>query len=576
MHENTFDYIIIGGGTAGCLLANRLSADASKRVLMIEAGGRDDYHWIHIPVGYLYCIGNPRTDWLFQTEAEPGLNGRSLRYPRGKTLGGSSSINGMIYMRGQARDYERWAELTGDGAWRWDSVLAAFRMHEDHYRLDPAHGPANENFRRLHGHKSQHADSQGLARKMGGEWRVEKQRLRWDILDAFSQAAQQAGIPATEDFNGGNNEGVAYFEVNQKSGWRWNTARAFLRPTCYGRPNFEMWTSAQVCQLLLERQADGSQRCTGVEVWTGAEKVQAHATRDSAGLQGEVILCAGSVGSPHILQLSGLGPAALLQQHGIEVRQDLPGVGANLQDHLQIRSVYKIQADGRRNVTLNTMANSLWGKARMGLEYALRRTGPMSMAPSQLGAFTRSDASQPHPNLQYHVQPLSLDAFGEPLHDFNAFTASVCNLNPSSRGTVHLKSSRFDEAPAIAPNYLSTSEDRQVAADSLRLTRRIVGQSALAPFRPEEFRPGPQYQSDEELARLAGDIATTIFHPVGTTRMGRADDPMAVVDSHLRVRGVRGLRVVDAGVMPMITSGNTNAPTLMIAEKAAAWIARGE
>jgi choline dehydrogenase len=576
MHENTFDYIIIGGGTAGCLLANRLSADAGKRVLMIEAGGKDDYHWIHIPVGYLYCIGNPRTDWLFRTEAEPGLNGRSLRYPRGKTLGGSSSINGMIYMRGQARDYERWAELTGDDAWRWDSVLAAFRMHEDHYKLDPAHGPVDENFRRLHGHKSQHSGSQELARKMGGEWRVEKQRLRWDILDAFSQAAQQTGIPATEDFNGGDNEGVAYFEVNQKGGWRWNAARAFLRPACAGRSNFEMWTRAQVCQLLLEKQADGSQRCTGVEVWTGAEKVQAHATRDPGGLQGEVILCAGSVGSPHILQLSGLGPAALLQQHGIEVRQDLPGVGANLQDHLQIRSVYKIQADGRRNVTLNTQANSLWGKARMGLEYALRRTGPMSMAPSQLGAFTRSDASQPHPNLQYHVQPLSLDAFGEPLHDFNAFTASVCNLSPSSRGTVHLKSSRFDEAPAIAPNYLSTSEDRQVAVDSLRLTRRIVGQRALVPFRPEEFRPGSQYQSDEELARLAGDIATTIFHPVGTTRMGRADDPMAVVDSHLRVRGVRGLRVVDAGVMPMITSGNTNAPTLMIAEKAAAWIARGE
>jgi len=576
MNDNRYDYIIIGGGTAGCLLANRLSANASKRVLMIEAGRRDDYHWIHIPVGYLYCIGNPRTDWLYQTEAEPGLNGRSLRYPRGKTLGGSSSINGMIYMRGQARDYERWAELTGDEAWCWDSVLGSFRMHEDHYKLDPAHGPVNENFRRLHGHKGQHAGKQGLAKKMGGEWRVEKQRLRWDILDAFSLAAQQAGIPATEDFNGGNNEGVAYFEVNQKNGWRWNTAKAFLRPTCFGRPNFEMWTSAQVCQLLIEKQADGSQRCTGVEVWTGAEKVQAHATRDSGGLQGEVILCAGSVGSPHILQLSGVGPAALLQQHGIEVKQDLPGVGANLQDHLQIRSVYKIQTAGKRNLTLNTMANSLWGKARIGLEYAMRRTGPMSMAPSQLGAFTRSDPGQLFPNVQYHVQPLSLDAFGEPLHDFNAFTASVCNLNPTSRGTVHLKSGRFEDAPAIAPNYLSTPEDRQVAADSLRLTRRIVSQGALAPYQPQEFRPGAQYQSDEELARLAGDIATTIFHPVGTTKMGRADDPMAVVDSHLRVRGIRGLRVVDAGVMPLITSGNTNSPTLMIAEKAAAWIARGE
>jgi choline dehydrogenase len=337
-----------------------------------------------------------------------------------------------------------------------------------------------------------------------------------------------------------------------------------------------MWTSAQVTQLLIEKQADGRQRCTGVEVWTGEERVKAFATRDSGGLRGEVILCAGSVGSPHILQLSGIGPAALLQQHGIEVKQDLPGVGANLQDHLQIRSVYKIQANGRRNVTLNTMAHSLWGKAKIGLEYAWRRTGPMSMAPSQLGAFTRSSPDRLHPNIQYHVQPLSLDAFGEPLHDFNAFTASVSNLNPTSRGTVRLKSGRFEDAPAIAPNYLSTPEDRQVAVESLRLTRRIVSQSALATYQPEEFRPGSQFQTDEELVRLAGDIATTIFHPVGTTKMGTADDPMAVVDSHLRVKGIIGLRVVDAGVMPMITSGNTNSPTLMIAEKAAAWIAQGE
>ncbi len=569
-----FDYIIIGGGTAGCLLANRLSANASKKVLMIEAGRKDDYHWIHVPVGYLYCIGNPRTDWLYKTEPDAGLNGRSLRYPRGKTLGGSSSINGMIYMRGQARDYERWADLTGDDSWRWDSVLPSFRMHENHYKLDPGKAPVDEQFARLHGHKSQHAGSTGLARKIGGEWRVEKQRLRWDVLDAFALAAQQAGIPATDDFNGGDNEGVAYFEVNQKEGLRWNTAKAFLRPTCYGRPNFEMWTSAQVTQLIIETQPDGSQRCTGVEVWTGTEKVKVYATRDSGGLRGEVLLCAGSINSPHILQLSGIGPAAQLQQHGITVKQDLPGVGANLQDHLQIRSVYKLQGKGK--FTLNTMANSLWGKAKIGLEYAWRRTGPMSMAPSQLGAFTRSDPSQPHPNIEYHVQPLSLDAFGEPLHDFNAFTASVCNLNPTSRGSVSLKSGNFADAPAIAPNYLSTPEDRQVAADSLRLTRRIVSQSALAGYQPEEFRPGAQFQSDEDLARLAGDIATTIFHPVGTTKMGRTDDPMAVVDSHLRVRGVEGLRVVDAGVMPFITSGNTNSPTLMIAEKAAVWIQSGE
>jgi choline dehydrogenase len=582
--NHSFDYIIIGAGTAGCLLANRLSADASKRVLLIEAGRKDDYHWIHIPVGYLYCIGNPRTDWLYNTEPDAGLNGRSLRYPRGKTLGGCSSINGMIYMRGQARDYDEWAQLTGDMSWRWENALPYFKLHENHYKgadaLHGARGVAPE----LMQDKS--IPYQKLLRhhNAGGEWRVEKQRLRWDVLDAFSEAAVQAGIPATDDFNRGDNEGVGYFEVNQKNGWRWNTAKAFLRPMCYARPNFELWNNAQVCKLVVEVQPDGTKRCTGVEVWAGTERVTAFATRDSGkdqGLLGEVILCAGSIGSPQILQLSGIGPAALLQQHGIAVVQDLPGVGENLQDHLQIRSVYKIQplnGDKGKNgwgLSLNTMANSLWGKARIGLEYALRQSGPMSMAPSQLGAFTRSSPDQTYPNIEYHVQPLSLDAFGEPLHSFNAFTASVCNLNPTSRGTVHIKSPRFEDAPAIAPNYLSTPEDRQVAADSLRVTRKIVSQSALAKYQPEEFKPGVQFQTDEDLARLAGDIATTIFHPVGTTKMGRDDDPMAVVDSHLRVRGIRGLRVVDAGVMPLITSGNTNSPTLMIAEKAAQWIQAG-
>ncbi len=537
MSDTTFDYVIVGGGTAGCLLANRLSADPKRRVLLIEAGGRDDYHWIHIPVGYLYCIGNARTDWLYNTEADAGLNGRQLRYPRGKTLGGCSSINGMIYMRGQARDYDQWARMSGDASWTWDQCLPYFKKHEDYYKGADA----------LHGE--------------GGEWRVERQRLRWDVLDAFAQAAQQAGIPHSEDFNRGDNEGVGYFQVNQKNGWRWNTAKAFLRPICYGRPNFEMWTNAHLARLLLEARPDGSMRCSGAEIWTGKERVNVYAQR-------EMLLCAGSIGSPQILQLSGIGPAPLLRELGVPVLQDLPGVGANLQDHLQIRAVFKVNGV----TTLNTLANSWWGKMKIGMEYALKRTGPMSMAPSQLGAFTRSSPQMRYPNIEYHVQPLSLDAFGEPLHDFNAFTASVCNLNPTSRGTVRIRSNRFEDAPAIAPNYLSTPEDRKVAADSLRVTRRIVSQPALAKYQPHEWRPGTQFESDDDLARLAGDIATTIFHPVGTTRMGADNDPMAVVDSRLRVRGVAGLRVVDAGVMPTITSGNTNSPTLMLAEKAADWI----
>ena len=537
MSQPEFDYIIVGAGSAGSLLANRLSADPTKRVLLIEAGGKDNYHWIHIPVGYLYCIGNPRTDWLYQTESEPGLNGRSLRYPRGKTLGGCSSINGMIYMRGQSRDYDQWASLTGDTRWRWDECLPDFKRHEDyHAGADAMHGA-------------------------GGEWRVEKPRVRWDILDAFAQAAREAGVPASEDFNRGSNEGVGYFEVNQKSGLRWNTAKAFLRPTCYDRPNFELWTHAQASRLLFEPGADGAPRCIGVEVWNGREMVSARASR-------EVLLSAGSIGSPQILQLSGLGPADELKALGIAVLRDLPGVGANLQDHLQIRAVYQVKGAA----TLNTIASSLWGRLGIGLEYALRRSGPMSMAPSQLGAFTRSSPDKAWPDLQFHVQPLSLDAFGEPLHRFDAFTASVCNLNPSSRGKVSLVSARFEDAPRIAPNYLSTAEDREVAAQSLRVVRRIVSQPALAPYQPQEWKPGPQYESDEDLTRLAGDIATTIFHPVGTTKMGRDDDPMAVLDSELRVRGVAGLRVVDAGAMPTITSGNTNAPTLMMAEKAANWV----
>jgi choline dehydrogenase len=530
-----YDYIIIGAGSAGCVLANRLSRDKDVSILLIEAGGKDDYIWIHIPVGYLYCIDNPRTDWRFRTEVEPGLNGRSLIYPRGKVMGGCSSINGMIYMRGQQRDYDHWAELTGDAGWSWDKVLPVFMKTEDHY------AGANA----FHG--------------TGGEWRVEKQRLSWDILDAFQAAAQERGIPMTSDFNQGDNNGCGYFEVNQKKGLRWNTAQAFLK-NAVRRGNLDIMTGCHVKRLRIESRLEGKV-CTGVEFIGGGKEWFAESSC-------ETILAAGAVGSPQILQLSGIGPAALLQSHGIAVAVDSRGVGANLQDHLQLRMAFKVS--GAK--TLNTMASTWYGKMKIGLEYAMKRSGPMSMAPSQLGAFTRSDPSQATPNLEYHVQPLSLERFGEPLHAFPAFTASVCNLRPTARGTVQIASADPFAAPKITANYLSTPEDRQVAADSLKLTRAIVASPALKKYAPEEFKPGSQYQTEEDLARVAGDIGTTIFHPVGTCKMGRDDDAAAVLDSRLRVKGVAGLRVVDASVMPTITSGNTNSPTIMIAEQASAWI----
>ncbi len=528
-----FDYIVVGAGSAGCLLANRLSADPSKRVLLLEAGGKDDYIWVHIPVGYLYCFGNPRVDWGFSTAKEPGLNGRSLMYPRGKVLGGCSSINGMIYMRGQARDYDQWRQL-GNVGWSWDDVLPYFLKHEDQWAMQP--------------------DELGDVHARGGEWRIEEPRVRWEILDAWAEAAEQAGIPRVRDFNGGNNEGSSYFQVNQRAGFRWNAAKAFLRPAL-DRPNLKLLTNAMVERVTFE-----GKRASGIQYrLKGADSAQAKARR-------EVILSAGAVGSPQILQLSGVGRGDVLNAAGVPVHHELQGVGENLQDHLQIRCAFKVQ--GVR--TLNERSQRLWHKAGIALEYALKRTGPMSMAPSQLGCFAKSDPSRETPNLQYHIQPLTLPKFGEPLDPFPAFTASVCNVRPTSRGHIRIASPEPTAHPEIRPNYLSSADDRTVAADSVRLTRHIAKQPALAKYHAEEFKPGIEIDGDEALAKAAGDIATTIFHPVGTAAMG--SDERAVVDARLKVRGLDGLRVIDASVMPTITSGNTAAPTMMIAEKGAAMI----
>ena len=524
-----YDFIIVGAGSAGCVVANRLSADRSTRVLLLEAGGEDNWIWFHIPVGYLFAIGNPRADWMFETTPQPGLNGRTLAYPRGKVIGGSSAINAMITMRGQAADYDGWRDL-GLPGWGWDDVLPVFRQIEDHFRGESE----------FHG--------------AGGDWRVEPSRLRWDILDAVRDAAEEAGIAKTHDFNTGDNEGSGYFHVNQKAGRRWSAARGFLKPV-RSRQNLRVETGALAEVLTF----DGA-RATGVVFRKGGERITARAGAD-------VILCAGAIGTPQILQRSGIGPEAVLKRAGVSPRLALAGVGANLHDHLQQRAIYKVTG----TETLNQTYHSVYGRLKMGLDYALHRRGPMTMAPSQLGIFTRSDGHQTRANIQFHVQPLSLDKFGEPLHRFPAITVAACNLRPTSRGSVQITNADPDAAPIIDPNYLATPEDRAVASDAIRLTRRLMQQPALAKFGPEEYVAG-DISGREDLSRLAADIGTTIFHPVGTARMGPAEDALAVVDARLRVRGVEGLRIIDASVMPQITSGNTNTPTIMIAAKGAGMI----
>ena len=530
--DGEYDYVIVGAGSAGCLLANRLSADAKSRVLVLEAGGPDNWIWFHIPVGYLFAIGNPRSDWCFKTEPVPGLNGRALNYPRGKAIGGSSSINAMIYMRGQSADYDHWRQL-GLAGWGWDDVLPYFKRHENHFLGD--------------------ADKYGT----DGELPIQPPRVSWDLLDAFRAAAAQAGVKSIKDFNTGDNEGCGAFHVNQKRGRRWSAASAFLKPALK-RGNIRLETGCLVEGVIFE-----GRRAVGVR-WR-----QSGETR-SARCRGEVILAAGAIGSPQLMLLSGVGPAEHLRERGIAVVADRPGVGANLQDHLQLRMIYKV--DGIP--TLNERYYAPLGLTRMLMEYALFRRGPLTMAPSQLGLFTRSDPDQERANLQYHVQPLSLDKFGDPLHTFPAFTASVANVRPTSRGSVRLRSSDAADAPLIQPNYLSTDQDRRIATAAIRLTRRIAAQQALAPYHPAEYLPGASVPDNDEAAliKAAGDVGTTIFHPVGTAKMGLPSDPMMVVDAELRVAGVERLRVVDASVMPAITSGNTNAPTMMIAEKGAALI----
>jgi choline dehydrogenase len=521
--DQSHDYIVVGAGSAGCVLANRLSANPDNRVLLLEAGGSDINPWIHIPVGYFKTMHHPATDWCYQTEPDIGIAGRSLQWPRGKVLGGSSSLNGLLYVRGQPQDYDRWAAL-GNRGWSFEEVLPYFKKSEDQERgADKFHG-------------------------VGGPQKVSDLRLRRPIADFFIQAATQTGIPFNADYNGAQQEGVGYFQQTAYKGFRWSTAKGFLRPA-RKRPNLTVQTRAQTMRILFE-----GNRAVGVEYLQGSRVQRAMA-------KAEVILSAGAIGSPQILQVSGVGPGELLEAHGVPLVKELPGVGRNLQDHLQIRLVFRTSQR-----TLNDEVNNIFKQGWVGLQYLLTRTGPLTLAASQVAIFTRSNPSVERPDIQFHMQPLSADKPGDGAHKFSAFTSSVCQLRPHSRGYLEIKSKDPLVHPAIHPNYLSDERDHQVAIDGIKTARRIAEAPALAPHIIDEYVPGRRYQSDEELLEAARLYSQTIYHPTSTCKMGH--DQMAVVDDRLRVHGISSLRVVDASIMPEIVSGNTNAPTIMIAEKA--------
>ena len=527
-----YDYIIIGAGSAGCVLANRLSADPSLRVLLLEAGGKDTNPWIHIPVGYFKTLHNPKTDWCYKTEPEAELKGRSLDWPRGKTLGGSSSINGLLYVRGQAEDYDGWAQ-SGNTGWSYDDVLPLFKRSEAYS------GPTTKQSDKVHGRN--------------GTLAVSPIRAKSKISEAFIGAAEEMGVPRTDDYNGRVQEGVAYFDQTAKRGLRCSSAKAFLSPI-KGRQNLTIQTHAHTHELLF---AEGQDRVvTGVSYDVKGEMRQSMLAPG-----GEVILSAGAIGSPQILELSGIGQGSVLQQAGITPRHELQGVGEALQDHLQIRLVFETNVP-----TLNDMINSPIGKLRIGLEYGLLRRGPMSLGASQVTIFAKSATGLETPDIQFHFQPLSADKPGIVMHPFSGFTSSVCQLRPESRGHIHISSPKAHDYPKIVANYLTAPADQMCAIRAVKFARKMAEMPALKPFIVREHTVVGDMSTDEHHLEVARQYAQTIYHPTSTCRMGQ--DSHAVVDRELRVHGVANLRVADASIMPSIVSGNTNAPTMMIGEKA--------